>query len=239
MEAAVATRDDTFLERRFRIRERGSTPRIELLGGVSTFLTMCYILFVNPAILSAAGVPFRAVAVGTALAACVTTAAMALLTNYPFALAPGLGLNAVVAFDIIVGHRLHWPVGMACIVLEGVLAFVLVLVGMREAVMRAIPLSMKLAIRCMTSSACFESLLTHAIATSAVCQRSPPPTSAAATWNSFRTRFSSPATTWRFDLSEPLLGKCSVTLRTPTHASGIESSIPESLPRDRHGVSSA
>jgi adenine/guanine/hypoxanthine permease len=146
MEASTATRGGSLLERRFGIARRGSTVRVELLGGLSTFLTMCYILFVNPAILSAAGVPFKGVAVATALAACVTTAAMALLSNYPFALASGLGLNAVVAFDIILGRKLHWPVGMACIVLEGALAFVLVLVGLREAVMRAIPLSMKLSI---------------------------------------------------------------------------------------------
>jgi adenine/guanine/hypoxanthine permease len=145
MEAATATRE-SFLERRFVIRNRGSTVRVELLGGVSTFLTMCYILFVNPAILSAAGVPFKGVAVATALAACITTAAMALITNYPFALASGLGLNAVVAFDIILGHKLPWPVGMAAIVIEGVIALVLVLAGLREAVMRAIPLSLKIAI---------------------------------------------------------------------------------------------
>jgi adenine/guanine/hypoxanthine permease len=145
VEAAATTRENA-IERRFRIRERGSTLRVEALGGVSTFLTMSYILFVNPAILSAAGVPFKAVAVATALAAAITTAAMALLTNYPFALAPGLGLNAVVAFDIILGRKVHWPVGMACIVLEGVLALVLVILGLRESVMRAIPLSMKLAI---------------------------------------------------------------------------------------------
>src|SRR3954469_18899460 len=134
------------LDRRFRFTERRTTLRVEALGGVSTFLTMCYILFVNPAILSAAGVPFKGVAVATALAACVTTAAMALLTNYPFALATGLGLNAVVAFDIILGRKVAWPVGMACIVLEGALAFVLVVVGLREAIMKAIPLSMKLSI---------------------------------------------------------------------------------------------
>jgi AGZA family xanthine/uracil permease-like MFS transporter len=146
MEASTATRRGSLLERRFAISERGSTRRVELLGGVSTFLTMSYILFVNPAILSAAGVPFKGVAVATALAAAVTTAAMALITNYPFALASGLGLNAVVAFDIILGRKLPWPVGMSCIVLEGLLAVVLVVVGLREAVMRAIPHSMKLAI---------------------------------------------------------------------------------------------
>lgn len=111
-----------------------------------TFMTMSYILFVNPAILSAAGLPFGAVAVATAIAAAVCTAAMGLLTNLPFALAPGLGINAVVAFDVILGRKLEWPVGMAVIVIEGVLALVLVIAGLREAVMRAVPLSLKLAI---------------------------------------------------------------------------------------------
>jgi AGZA family xanthine/uracil permease-like MFS transporter len=147
VEASTATAArQGFLDRRFSIAERGSSVRVELLGGLSTFLTMCYILFVNPAILSAAGVPFKGVAVATALAACVTTAAMALLTNYPFALATGLGLNAVVAFDIILGRKVAWPVGMSCIVLEGLIALICVILGLREAIMRAIPLSMKLSI---------------------------------------------------------------------------------------------
>src|SRR3954465_8313608 len=113
MTAVSQSQPSGFLARRFRLAERGTNARTEVLGGVSTFLTMCYILFVNPAILSAAGVPFKGVAVATALAAAVTTAAMALITNYPFALASGLGLNAVVAFDIILGHHVPWPVGMA------------------------------------------------------------------------------------------------------------------------------
>src|SRR4051812_5778298 len=107
---------------------------------------MSYILFVNPAILSAAGLPFGAVAVATAIAAAIATAAMGLLANYPFALASGLGLNAVVAFDLILGQKVPWPVGMACVVIEGLLAFVLVLAGLREAVVRAVPHSLKLAI---------------------------------------------------------------------------------------------
>ncbi len=136
----------TVLERRFALRKRGTTPRLEVLGGVSTFLTMSYILFVNPAILSAAGLPFDAVAIATALAAAITTAAMGLLTNYPIALASGLGLNAVVAFELVQGRGLEWPVAMACVVVEGLIAVVLVLAGLREAVMRAIPTSLKLAI---------------------------------------------------------------------------------------------
>lgn len=135
-----------FFEQRFRLTERETTVRTEVLGGVATFLTMCYIVFVNPAILSAAGMPFDAVTVATALAAAVATAVMGLVTNLPFALASGLGLNAVIAFDLVLGRGLEWPVAMACVVLEGVLAVILVLAGLREAIVRAVPLELKLAI---------------------------------------------------------------------------------------------
>src|SRR3954469_25808119 len=134
------------LERRFQIRERGSTVRTELLGVVVTFLTMAYIVFVNPAILSSAGMPSGAVTVATALAAALFTGLMGLATNLPFALASGLGLNAVVAFDLILGRKLAWPVAMACVVIEGLVALVLVLGGRLEAVVRAVPTSLKLAI---------------------------------------------------------------------------------------------
>jgi AGZA family xanthine/uracil permease-like MFS transporter len=134
------------MERFFHIRERGSTPRRELLGGLSTFLAMSYIVFVNPAILSEAGVPFAGVAVATALAAGIATIVMGLVANVPLALASGLGLNALVAFDIIIGQKVGWPVGMACVVIEGVIAFVLVLAGLREAVVHAVPTSLKLSI---------------------------------------------------------------------------------------------
>jgi adenine/guanine/hypoxanthine permease len=134
------------IERRFRLTERGTTLRAEALGGLSTFLTMSYILFVNPAILSAAKVPAAGVAVATALVAALMTAAMGLIANMPFALAPGLGINAVVAFDIVLAQGHPWPVAMACIVLEGLLALVLVIAGLREAVVNAVPDSLKLSI---------------------------------------------------------------------------------------------
>src|SRR5918998_1182959 len=146
MAANGAPQPHGFLARRFRTADRGSTPRTEVLGGVATFLTMSYIVFVNPAILAAAGVPLEAVIVGTALAAAIATAAMALATNLPFALAPGLGINAVVAFDIIIGRGLPWQVGMAIVVIEGLVAVVLVLAGLRRAIMEAVPMSLKLAI---------------------------------------------------------------------------------------------
>ena len=135
-----------FLDRFFGYSACGSSLRIEALGGFSTFLTMSYILFVNPAILSAAGLPFSAVATATALAAAIATLAMGLIANYPFALASGLGLNAVVAFDVILGRHLPWQTGMAVVVVEGLVAVVLVAAGAREAVMRAIPNSLKLSI---------------------------------------------------------------------------------------------
>src|SRR3954469_19321659 len=132
--------------RHFALAERGTSLRTELLGGVATFLTMSYIVFVNPAILSAAGLPFDAVAVCTALGAAFFTGLMGLVTNMPFALASGLGLNAVVAFDLILGRGLSPGAAMACILIEGLIAVVLVLGGMREAVVRAVPASLKLAI---------------------------------------------------------------------------------------------
>jgi AGZA family xanthine/uracil permease-like MFS transporter len=146
MTAATQPQPTGFLARRFRFADRSTNPRTEVLGGVATFLTMCYILFVNPAILSAAGIPFEAVAVCTALAAAITTLVMGLATNLPFALAPGLGINAVVAFDIILGRGLPWQVGMAVVVVEGLVAVILVLAGLRTAIMHAVPMSLKLAI---------------------------------------------------------------------------------------------
>ncbi|HEX8086509.1 MAG TPA: NCS2 family permease [Solirubrobacteraceae bacterium] len=136
----------SLLERRFSLAARGTTPRIEALGGLTTFLTMAYIVFVNPAILSAAGVPFDAVAVATALAAAIASIAMGVIANVPLALASGLGINAIVAFDIVVAQKVAWPVAMACVVIEGLIALVLVVAGLRDAVVRAVPFSLKLAI---------------------------------------------------------------------------------------------
>ena len=142
----VAASRSSLLERRFALTARGTTARVEALGGLTTFLTMAYIVFVNPAILSAAGLPFQAVAVATALAAAIASIAMGVFANVPFALASGLGINAIVAFDLILGREVPWPVGMACVVIEGAVAVVLVLLGLRETVVRAVPLALKLAI---------------------------------------------------------------------------------------------
>jgi AGZA family xanthine/uracil permease-like MFS transporter len=142
------------LDRFFKISDRGSSVRIELIAGVATYLTMAYILFVNPQILSFQGVPglegkglpFPAVLAVTALVGGVMTLAMGLFANYPFALASGLGLNAFVAFTLVAGFGLTFPQAMGVIVIEGLAITLLVLTGFREAVLNAIPMDLKRAI---------------------------------------------------------------------------------------------
>lgn len=143
----------SWLARYFHFAERNTDLRTEILGGITTFFVMAYIIFVNPFILTLNGtaeppvVPsFTGVLTATALAAAIITIAMGLYTNYPFAAASGLGLNAVVAFDLIAARGLSWQAAMGVIFLEGVLITILVLIGFREAVFRAIPLTLKRAI---------------------------------------------------------------------------------------------
>jgi AGZA family xanthine/uracil permease-like MFS transporter len=142
------------LERYFGLREHGTTVGAEVLAGLTTFMVMAYIIFVNPAILSfagvpdlrAQGVPFGPTLAATCLVAALATAAMGLVTNYPLAVASGMGLNAVVAFQLIAAQQLPCPAAMGVIFWEGVLITLLVLVGVREAVLNAIPLALKRAI---------------------------------------------------------------------------------------------
>jgi len=138
----------------FKLDELNTSVRTEVLAGVTTFLTMSYIIFVNPNTLGLAGnpdwqgmgLPISATLTATCLAAGIMSIAMGLFTNYPFALAPGLGLNAVVAYQMIVGMGLSWSSAMGVIVLEGLIITILVITGFREAVMNSIPLSLKQAI---------------------------------------------------------------------------------------------
>ncbi|MBE3583030.1 MAG: NCS2 family permease [Limnochordaceae bacterium] len=137
---------ETWVERFFHVRERGSTVSREILAGLTTFMTMAYILFVNPNILSAAGAPAEGVAVATALAAAVATLAMGLYANYPFALASGMGLNAALAFGLVMGEKVSWQVGMGVVAIEGAIVTLFVLTNVREAIMDAIPMNLKRAI---------------------------------------------------------------------------------------------
>ena len=140
------------LDKFFKISERGSTPRVEIVAGVTTWLTMAYILVVNPAILSTLpdstgqSLPFDQLVAVTALAAGVLCLAMGIFTNYPFAMAAGLGLNAFVAFTLVGAAGLTWEQAMGVIVIEGLVIAALVLTGLRELVMNAIPMDLKRAI---------------------------------------------------------------------------------------------
>ena len=129
----------------FDLRGRGTTTAREVRGGVATFLTMAYILFANPSILASAGIPFEAAAAGTAAAAAICTLLMGLGANFPIALAPGMGLNAVVAFQVV-AQTGSWQAAMGLVMLNGFVVLALVLAGVREAVMRAIPLDLRRAI---------------------------------------------------------------------------------------------
>ena len=132
----------------FGFAERGTNFRTEMLAGLTTFMTMAYIIFVNPAILGTegTGLPIPGVFFATCVAAAAACIGMGLFANFPVALASGLGLNAIVAFTLILGIGLPWQQAMAVVVIEGVLITALVLTNLREAVLNAIPMSLKFAI---------------------------------------------------------------------------------------------
>lgn len=133
----------------FKIEERGSSIRIELIGGLTTFLTMAYILFVNPAIMSGYGgiaIDGGAIFLATALTAGLATMAMGIFAKLPIALAPGMGLNAFFAFTIVLGMGYSWEEGLAAVLISGILYLVISVTGLRAKVVAAIPQSLKYAI---------------------------------------------------------------------------------------------
>ncbi|MGD9839115.1 MAG: NCS2 family permease [Afipia sp.] len=136
----------TFLDRRFGLTQHGTDVRTEFVAGVTTFLTMVYIVFVNPVILANAGMDKGAVFVATCLAASVSTLAMAFLANYPIALAPGMGLNAFFAFTVVLGYKYTWQQALAAVFCSGVIFFALSVFRLREYVIDAIPRNLKFAI---------------------------------------------------------------------------------------------
>jgi AGZA family xanthine/uracil permease-like MFS transporter len=134
------------LESWFKLSEHGTTVRKEVLAGFTTFLTMAYITFVNPAILSDAGMDFGAVFVATCLAAALGTAIMGLAANYPIALAPGMGLNAYFTYAVVLGMGFTWQVALGAVFISGVIFLVLSILPVREWIVNAIPKTLKLAI---------------------------------------------------------------------------------------------
>ena len=135
-----------WLERWFDLTRNGTNVRTEVVAGVTTFLTMAYIVFVNPAILANAGMDKGAVFVATCIAAAVSTLIMALYANYPIALAPGVGLNAFFAFTLVLTYKYTWQQALGFVFVSGLLAFVISVTPIREYVINSIPKNLKLAV---------------------------------------------------------------------------------------------
>jgi len=133
-------------ERAFRLKANGTTISREVLAGLTTFAAMAYILAVNPNILKTAGMPQAALVTATALSAACATALMALLTNFPLALAPGMGINAFFAFTVCIGMGIPWQSALGLVFINGCLFLLLSVTGLREKILAAIPYSMKIAV---------------------------------------------------------------------------------------------
>ena len=134
------------MEKLFHLKENHADVKTEVMAGITTFMTMAYILAVNPNILSAAGMDAKAVLIATSLAAFVGTMLMAFLANYPFALAPGMGLNAYFAYTVVLSMGYSWQMALLAVFVEGIVFIVLSLTSVREAIFNAIPLTLKSAV---------------------------------------------------------------------------------------------
>ncbi|HKX30909.1 MAG TPA: NCS2 family permease [Blastocatellia bacterium] len=134
------------LERCFKLRENQTRVRTEVAAGLTTFLTMAYIIFVNPTILSEAGVPFSGALFATCVAAAIGSLMMGLIANYPFALAPGMGLNAYFTYTVVKGMGHDWRVALGAVFISGVVFLILTLTRIRALIVDAIPLTMKTAV---------------------------------------------------------------------------------------------
>src|SRR5262245_19112345 len=137
---------ESFLDRYFGLKEHGTDVRTEVIAGFTTFLTMVYIVFVNPQILGNAGMDKSAVFVATCIAAAVSALVMGLYANYPIALAPGMGLNAFFAFTVVLSYKYTWQQALAAVFCSGVVFFLISVFRIREYIINSIPRNMKLAI---------------------------------------------------------------------------------------------
>ena len=134
------------LEKFFQLSDNGTDVKTEVMAGITTFMTMAYILAVNPSIMAAAGMDQGAVFTATALASLIGTLLMAFLANYPFALAPGMGLNAYFAYTVVLGMGYSWQVALTAVFAEGIIFIILSLTNVREAIFNAIPQNLKAAV---------------------------------------------------------------------------------------------
>ena len=141
-----ASTSSGFLDRFFKLTENGTDVKTEIIAGLTTFLTMCYILIVNPSILELAGMEHSAVFVATCLAAALGSAMMGIIANYPIALAPGMGLNAYFTFTVVKGMGISWQIALGCVFFSGILFIIFSCFKIREALINALPQSLKFSI---------------------------------------------------------------------------------------------
>lgn len=137
---------EKFLNEKFKIKERGSSVKTEIVAGITTFMTMAYILFVNPLILSDSGMEWSKIFAATAIASCVSTLVMGLLANLPFALSAGMGLNAFFSYTVCIGMGYSWQFALTAIFVEGIIFLLLTACNLREAIVNSIPENLKRAI---------------------------------------------------------------------------------------------
>lgn len=133
-------------EKLFKLKENNTTVKTELIAGITTFMTMAYILAVNPSILSDAGMDSTAVLLATCIASFIGTACMALMANLPFALSAGMGLNAYLAYTVVIGGKASWQIALLAVFIEGIIFIILSLTNVREAIFNSIPLPLKRAV---------------------------------------------------------------------------------------------
>lgn len=141
-----ASKDNSFLERTFKLNEHKTNVKTEVIAGITTFMTMAYILIVNPLILHDAGMDFGAVFTATALASVIATLVMAFYANYPFVLAPGMGLNAFFAYTVVIQMGYSWEFALTAVFLEGIIFIILSFFNVREAIIDSIPINLKNAV---------------------------------------------------------------------------------------------
>ncbi len=135
-----------FLEKTFKLSEHKTTVKTEVMAGITTFMTMAYIIIVNPGILSATGMDIGALFTATCLSAAVATLVMAFYANYPFALAPGMGLNAFFAFTVVLGMGYSWEFALTAVLFEGIIFILLTFFNIREAIINCMPMNIKHAV---------------------------------------------------------------------------------------------
>ena len=135
-----------WINKRFKLKENDTSVKTEILAGLTTFMTMSYIIFVNPSILQNTGMPFGSVFVATCLSAALATFVMAVYANYPIGLAPGMGLNAFFTFTVVLGMGISWEIALTAVFIEGVLFILLTFTNLRNSIINTIPKSLKLGI---------------------------------------------------------------------------------------------